>query len=200
MTRLAAVVARPCRRTTSPKRREGVVVLGISPSLVAFVLPSETRVRYASLAFLAASDSIVPTFTRCTSAGRKVFMADWTWSTQPSPSVAFRMITSNSRVLAGEDLGAVELRALEDLHQFSFAVFADEGGRGRNLPAATIVSQHFAASSADVHFSSQAFSTTGASLVVLTILISGFSGLPRHHVGDGFVASATAASVACALR
>ena len=33
------------------------------------------------------------------------------------------------RVLAGEDLGAVELGALEDLHQFSFLAFSDERRR-----------------------------------------------------------------------
>jgi len=61
-----------------------------------------------------------------------------------------------------------------------------------------MVSQHFAASSALVHFSSQAFSTTGASLVVLTILISGFFGASSRVVSaTACVASATAASVAC---
>ena len=73
-----------------------------------------------------------------------------------------------------------------------------KAGVARNLPAATIVSQHLAANSADVHFSSQAFSTTGASVVVLTILISGFLGASSMVVSaTACVASATAASVAC---
>jgi len=75
-----------------------------------------------------------------------------------------------------------------------------KAGVARNLPAATIVSQHLAASSALVHFSSQAFSTTGASVVVLTILISGFFGASSTVTSaTACVASATAASVACVL-
>jgi len=61
-----------------------------------------------------------------------------------------------------------------------------------------MVSQHFAASSADVHFSSHAFSSMGASLVVFTILISGFFGASSIVASaTAAVASATAASVAC---
>ena len=129
-------------------------------------------------------------------------MALWTWSTQPSPSVAFLIMTSNSRAfLQARTLAPSNLAPSKIFTNFASRSSRMKAGVARNLPAATIVSQHLAANSADVHFSSQAFSTTGASLVVLTILISGFFGASSMVVSaTACVASATAASVACVLR
>ena len=136
-------------------------------------------------------------------------MADWTWSTQPSPSVAFLIMTSNSRAfLHARTLAPSSFAPSKILTSLASRSSRMKAGVARNLPAATMVSQHLAANSADVHFSSQAFSTTGASLVVLTILISGFLGASSMvasadglcGVGDGGVRGLCVVVVTTAAR